>query len=272
MMDNTALVTLLEQLAGNFSAWRLFWAGCVGVLLGGGLGILLCIGLSRSGWLARRRRWHHYLLKLYFLALPCCGALIGMQAALYVNAERQVKERIDEARVDVQRAADSVRADFESYLVQAELPVVNGEHSVEDILGLLVADYLKDNPLSVAALEEDGVFERAALKGFEMFRTSLLTRLVSDQLVKQAAKHTGVSEDTLKRVVSTRFSELFSADFALDLAKRQVSSLMFGFYLAVALQLVLLLLLVAGECLLAHQLRWRPEPDPVAPSTALAAG
>ncbi|MGP9826388.1 hypothetical protein ACT048_18115 [Ectopseudomonas khazarica] len=35
---------------------------------------------SAPGWLARNKRWHHWLLKLYFLLLPLAGGLLGFQA------------------------------------------------------------------------------------------------------------------------------------------------------------------------------------------------
>lgn len=270
-MDYTALISLLERLAGDFSVWRLFWAACAGVLLGFLVAVVACVVLGRNGWLARRRRWHHYLLKFYFLLLPFCGAAIGLQAGLYISAERQLHERIEEARGDVQLAADALLMSFENYLATAPMPQVTREHSLEDVIGLLVADYIRENPL-VFPGGEDGLMQRAALKGVEMFRASMLTQLASDQAVKKAAGYSGVSEETLKKVVAARFDELFSADFVLNLAKRQVSSLMFGFHLTVLLQLVLLGLLVAGECLLARRLGWRPEREPARMDDNLALG
>lgn len=258
-MDHMAWILLLERVAGDLSAWRLFWAGCAGILLGMLVAVLACVLLGRSGWLARRRRWHHYLLKFYFLLLPLAGAAIGLQAALYINAERQLHERVEEARADVQQAADALLASSEAYLREASMPAVTREHSLEDVLGMMVDDYLQENPLFFPGSGEDGLMQRAARKGVEMFQASLLTRLASDQAVKEAASYSGLSEETLKKVVATRFEELLSADFVLDLAKDQVSALMLGFHLSVLLQVLLLGLLVGGECLLARRLGWRPE-------------
>lgn len=273
MMDQQALLALLEQLAGDFSLWRLLLAGCLGVLLGGALGVVLCVGLARSGWLTRRQRWHHYLLKLYFLALPCCGALIGMQAALYVNVERQVKERIEAAHADVQQAADLVRLSFDQYLAQADLPdAASSEQSIEGILGLMVDDYLMRTPTMVPGLEGDSLIQSAALQGFERFRGSMLRRALTDTAIEKAVGYTGVSEAVAKQLISTRLAEVISADFVLKIAKSQVSSLMLGFYLSVAVQMLLLLGLVIGECLLARWFGWRPDNRPQGIDSALAAG
>jgi hypothetical protein len=257
-MDQQAVTELLQQLAGDFSVLRLILAGLLGIVLGGLLGIVLCVLLARAGWLARRRRGHHLLLKLYFLALPCCGALIGVQAGLYHNAERQVKERIDAAHADVQQVADMLRVSFDQYLAEAGLPQgASSEQSIEGILELMVDDYMLRNPTIVPSLDSS-LIERAALKGFEMFRASMLRRAVADLAIEKAVGYTGVSEEVAKQLISTRLAEIISADFVLKIARSQVSSLMLGFYLTVALQLLILLGLVLGECLLARRLGWMP--------------
>lgn len=264
-MDQQAIMELLQRVAGDFSILRLILAGFLGLLLGGLVGVLLSVLLARAGWLARRQRWHHLLLKLYFLLLPGCGALIGMQAGVYFNAERQVVERIEDARADVQLAADKVRLSFDRYLAEAGLPDgVNSQQSVQGILDLMVEDYLKRNPISLPELEGEGLLERVAVKGFEMFRSSVLRRALTDAAIEKAvettAGYTGVvSEQVARELISTRLAEIFSADFVLKVAKRQVSSQMVGFHLTVALQVLLLLGLVLGECLLARWLGWMPQ-------------
>lgn len=71
---------LLTALWEPFSFLSLFLYTGLALLLGAGTGLLLAFKLQRLGWLARNKRWHHWLLKLCFLLLPLAGGLLGFQA------------------------------------------------------------------------------------------------------------------------------------------------------------------------------------------------
>jgi len=55
----------------NLDGWLVFFNVSSGILLGTVGGLVLVIWLQKGGFLGRNNRWHHLLLKLYFLALPC---------------------------------------------------------------------------------------------------------------------------------------------------------------------------------------------------------
>ena len=86
---------LLEGLWEPFSFISLFGYTSIGILLGAFFGLLLALFLHRRGWLARRKRWHHWLLKLYFLILPLCGGLLGSQGGMLYGGQQQVHRHME---------------------------------------------------------------------------------------------------------------------------------------------------------------------------------
>ena len=239
---------LLNQFWETFSAWGLFLNGLGGALLGLLLGVVLALLLQRSGWLGRRNRWHHWLLKLYFLALPGLGIALGVQAGVLYAVQKEAYRQIDAFKPQLQAEADRYLDDFQTYVHAQQLGAVDlREDSLRELLARMVRDYLRENPLLGFEGREDSVLEMAGFKLMEGLRESVLISLASDQLVKKAAGYSRLDEKTLEKIIQTRFSELFSADFVLGLAKKQVAALMQGFYLGVLMQLLIALLLIGLE-------------------------
>ena len=108
--------SLLQGLWEPFSFLPLFGYSCLGVLLGLVGGLLLALQLQRRGWLGRRKRWHHWLLKLYFLLLPAGGVFLGLQAGLLYGGQQQIYRHLDSYAPLVQDVADDLWRDFEAYL------------------------------------------------------------------------------------------------------------------------------------------------------------
>ncbi len=111
---------LLEGLWEPFSFLSLFGYICLGILLGLFLGLLLVLFLQRRGWLARRKRWHHWLLKLYFLLLPLGGAVLGSQGGMLYGGQQQVHRHLESYAPLVQVVAGGVWLEFQRYFAEQD--------------------------------------------------------------------------------------------------------------------------------------------------------
>jgi hypothetical protein len=249
-----------------FSFFSLFGYGCLGILLGLFAGLLLALQLQRRGWLGRRKRWHHWLLKLYFLLLPAGGAFFGLQAGLLYGGQQQVYRHLDSYAPLLQEVADGVWRDFEGYLQaqdQQQLGLQLQSMSVQEVLNQLAAQYLQSQLLAHApALESASLSERVALKLYERLQSSLLTETVREAAVDQANKYTGMDRKVMLEVLDARVEQMFQAEFLLGLLKRQIGQVLKPFYLSLLLLVALLLALIAGEILLSRRLRQWPGQAP----------
>ena len=265
---------LLAGLWEPFSFLSLFGYSCLGLLLGLVVGLLLTLQLQRRGWLARRKRWHHWLLKLYFLLLPACGALLGVQAGLLYGGQQQVYRHLDSYAPLVQSVADAVWQDFSTYLQAQDQQALGRElqnTSVQALLNHLAAQYLQAQILARATqLDEASLAERVGIRLFDYLQASLLGELVRETAVEQANKYTKVDRQVVLDVLDARVEQLFQADFLLGLLKRQLAQVLKPFYLTLLMLFALLLALVGVEMGLSRWLRQWPGQAQVSELSAQA--
>lgn len=259
---------LLEGLWAPFSFLSLFGYSCLGLLLGAVAGLLLTMQLQRHGWLARRKRWYHWLLKLYFLLLPGCGALIGAQAGLLYGGQQQVHRHLDSYAPLVQTVADGVWQDFSNFLQAQDMQTLQDElrsTNVQALFNHLAAQYLQAQILARAPeLDDAAMDERIAGQLLDYLQASLLHELVRDTAVEQANLYVGVDRQVVLDILDARVEQLFPADFLLGLLKRQLAQVLKPFYLTLLLLVALLLVLIAVELVVSRWLRqW---PGQLAPS------
>jgi hypothetical protein len=250
---------LLEGLWEPFSFLPLFGYSCLGLLLGAVAGLLLTLQLQRRGLLARRNRWHHWLLKLYFLLLPVSGAFLGVQAGLLYGGQQQVHRHLDSYAPLIQGLADDVWQDFSNYLQAQDQQVMTRElqnASVQTVLSHMAAQYLQAQLLIRAPqLDDASLSGRIGLKLFGYLQASLLSAAVRETAVEQANKYVGVDPQVMFDVLDARVEQLFHADFLLGLLKRQLAQVLKPFYLTLLALLGLLLALVGAELWLSRRLR-----------------
>jgi len=254
---------LLEGLWAPFNFLPLFGYSCLGLLLGVVAGLLLTLQLQRRGWLARNKRWHHWLLKLYFLLLPVSGAILGVQAGLLYGGQQQAHRHLDSYAPLVQGVADGVWQDFSTYLQAQDQQIMTRElqsTSVQAVLNQMAAQYLQAQLLARAPqLEEASLSERIGLQLFDYLQASLLSEAVRETAVEQANKYTKVDRQVVFDVLDARVEQLFQADFLLGLLKRQLAQVLKPFYLTLLVLLGLLLAMVGAELWLSRRLRQWPQ-------------
>ncbi len=255
---------LLEGLWEPFSFISLFGYISLGILLGALFGLLLALFLHRRGWLARRKRWHHWLLKLYFLVLPLCGAVLGSQGGMLYGGQQQVHRHMESYAPLVQVVAGGVWLEFERFLKAQDQQALGQQlqsMSVQEVLNQLAAQYLQAQLLALAPQLDGASFsERIALKLFEQLQQQLLTVVVRDVAVEQAGNYTGMKPQVILDVLDARVEQLFHADFLLGLLKQQLSQVLKPFYLTLLVLFILMLALIGAELLLSRHLRqWRVE-------------
>ena len=255
---------LLEGLWEPFSFISLFGYISLGIFLGAFLSLLLALFLHRRGWLARRKRWHHWLLKLYFLVLPLCGAILGSQGGMLYGGQQQVHRHMESYAPLVQVVAGGVWLEFERFFEAQDQQALGQQlqrMSVQEVLNQLAAQYLQAQLLAHAPqLDGASLSERIALKLFEQLQQQLLTVAVRDVAVEQAGKYTGMKPQVILDVLDARVEQLFHADFLLGLLKQQLSQVLKPFYLTLLVLFILMLALIGAELLLSRHLRqWRVE-------------
>jgi hypothetical protein len=263
---------LLTALWEPFSFLSLFLYTGLALLLGAGAGLLLAFKLQRLGWLARNKRWHHWLLKLYFLLLPLAGGFLGFQGGMLYGSQQQIYRHLDSYAPLVQTLADEVWSDFQAYVEtqdeQGQLAV--RDVSVQALLDQLAMDYLRSERQAEAALRADAsTAERIALDLLDRLRASLLGKAIGELAVEKTARYSGLDEKVLTQVLDARIGQLFQADFLLGLLKRQIGHVFKPFYIALLIQLGLLLALVAAEWGVSRWLRQLPARQPVEPLAQL---
>ncbi|WP_177326842.1 hypothetical protein [Pseudomonas sp. ML96] len=255
---------LLNGLWEPFSFLPLFGYASLGLLLGSVGGLLLVLLWQRHGWLARQRRWHHWLLKLYFLLLPLGGALLGAQAGLLYGGQQQVNKHLDTYAPLLQVVAGGVWQGFSGYLQEQDQQALLDElqaSSVQQLLNHLAAQYLQAQLLArVPELEEASWAERLSAELLNHLQVALLGELVRDTAIEQANKYTGVDREVMLQVLDARVEQLFQADFLVALFKRQVGQVLKPIYLSLLVLALVMLALVGLEMGVSRGLRqWRAQ-------------
>ncbi|EJO95572.1 hypothetical protein A471_01562 [Ectopseudomonas mendocina DLHK] len=252
---------LLTALWEPFSFFSLFLYSGLAVLLGTAAGLLLALKLHRLGWLVRNRRWHHWLLKLYFLLLPLAGGFLGFQAGLLYGGQQQIHRHLDSYAPLVQELADGIWSDFQTYVEAQDeqaLLALRGS-SVQAVLNQLALDYLRsEREQDAVARAEASTAERIALDLLDRLRASLLGKAIGELAVEKAARYSGLNEKVLTQVLDARIEQLFQADYLLGLLKQQIGHVFKPFYIGLLIQLGLLLALIAAEWGISHWLRQTP--------------
>ncbi|MCO7557196.1 hypothetical protein [Metapseudomonas otitidis] len=252
---------LLAAFWEPFSFLSLFAWISGALLLGTVAGLVLAILLHRGGWLARSKRWHHWTLKLYFLLLPLVGGVLGFQGGLLYSGQQQINRHLDSYAPAVQRLADDTWQDFQAYVAaqdEHQLQALRGS-SVQAALNQLALEYLRSEQQEEAdARAEASLAERLALDLLDRLRASLIGKAVGQMAVSEAASYSGLDKRVLAGVLDARVEQLFQAEFLLDLLKRQVGHVFKPFFIALLLQLGLLLAFIAGEWAVSRWLRQIP--------------
>ncbi|MGB7389277.1 MAG: hypothetical protein WA929_16950 [Pseudomonas neustonica] len=270
----------------NLDGWIIFFDISSGLLLGTTVGIIFAIWLQKRGYLARANRWHHWLLKLYFLALPCMGGFVGVQAGVLYAVEKQLHREIDRQEPAVQQMSLAIMANFYLYADSVAQDYDLTQYtslSPRDALLLMVDNYMATNPIQVFENPEElGLLQRFTQKVLERSARAQLVWLVDkviieDIVVRKGAEYTRFSADTIEDMTDEPFDTLFSARAILDFTKRQVSKIWFSYYVTVALQWLLVMALIGIEFGVSRYFgQWRRKREPTADSAgndeALVAG
>lgn len=270
----------------NLDGWIIFFNISSGLLLGTTVGIIFAIWLQKRGYLARANRWHHWLLKLYFLALPCMGGFVGVQAGVLYAVEKQLHREIDRQEPAVQQMSLAIMANFYLYADSVAQDYDLTQYtslSPRDALLLMVDNYMATNPIQVFENPEElGLLQRFTQKVLERSARAQLVWLVDkviieDIVVRKGAEYTPFSADTIEDMTDEPFDTLFSARAILDFTKRQVSKIWFSYYVTVALQWLLVMALIGIEFGVSRYFgQWRRKREPTADSAgndeALVAG
>jgi len=218
----------------NLDGWIIFFNISSGLLLGTTVGIIFAIWLQKRGYLARANRWHHWLLKLYFLALPCMGGFVGVQAGVLYAVEKQLHREIDRQEPAVQQMSLAIMANFYLYADSVAQDYDLTQYtslSPRDALLLMVDNYMATNPIQVFENPEElGLLQRFTQKVLERSARAQLVWLVDkviieDIVVRKGAEYTRFSADTIEDMTDEPFDTLFSARAILDFSKRQVSKI-----------------------------------------------
>lgn len=263
---------LLTTLWEPFSLFSLFLHIGLALVLGAVAGLLLALKLQRLGWLARNKRWHHWLLKLYFLLLPLAGGFLGFQGGLLYGSQQQINRHLDSYAPLVQGLADDIWSDFQAYVEAQDEQALLAmrDSSVQAVLNQMALDYLRSERLLEAdARAEASTSERIAFDLLDRLRASLLGKAIGELAVEKTARYSGLNEKVLTQVLDARVEQLFQAEFLLGLLKRQIGHVFKPFYIALLIQLGLLLALIAAEWGVSRWLRQTPsrlliEPVPSA--------
>lgn len=265
----------------NLDGWLMFFNISSGILLGILAGLVLAIWLQRRGWLGRVNRAHHLLLKLYFLALPCAGGFVGMQAGVVYAMEKQIHREIDRQQPYVETIAHSIASGFQQYLENSGNYDLANYVSLTPREGLLllVDDFIAHTPIQIFENSQDlSLRQRWIQNSLERSRRALLVWLLDEVLIPviqdTGSSYTRLSADTIKQITDAPINTWFDARAILDFSKDQVSRIWFSYYLAIAAQWLLVMMLIALEFGLSRyfgQLR-RDYLDPAVPASSLPAG
>lgn len=249
---------LLTTLWEPFSFFSLFAYTALALLIGGVAGLLLALQLHRRGWLVRSNRWHHWLLKLYFLLLPLAGGFLGFQGGLLYGSQQQINRHLDTYAPLVQVLADDIWRDFQAYVAEQDQDALR-EVSVQAVLNQLAQDYLRSERAQEAEERaEASTAERIAFDLLDRLRATLLGKALGELAVEKTARYSGVNQKVLGQVLDARLEQLFQAEFLLGLFKQQIGHVFKPFYIALLIQLALLLALLGIEWFASRWLRQMP--------------
>jgi hypothetical protein len=263
---NSSTIPFVE-LWQSFSFGDLIWYVLPGVMIGVVVGFIVASMLQARGLLKRDNRWHHLLLKCHFLLLPLCGGGLGLQAAVIYGSQQQLNAQVDSLKPQVEAVSAMLLNDFEEFLTALDVAALPPhEQSVDGLLRVAVNHYLQTHTLFTQQEVESMSFtEKLGVKMLERFRTELLARKLTDvlsqkisvMLSEKAAGYTGLDKDVVALALRTPLRELIKTDSLLGLAKKQVASIAQGFYITVAIQLLLLIGIIWGEIALSRYLYGR---------------
>jgi len=119
---------------------------------------------------------------------------------------------------------------------------------VQALLNQLALDYVRSERLQEAAERaEASTAERIAFDLLDRLRASLLGKAIGEMAVEKTARYSGLNEKVLNQVLDARIEQLFRAEFLLGLLKQQIGHVFKPLYIALLIQLGLLLALIAAE-------------------------
>lgn len=245
----------------GLSVLDLIGGAVIGTLIGLLLGITTWFALRRRRWLARQRRWHHWLIASYVVVLPLFFAFTGLQLGFAAGAQRALYKQIDHFQPHLQTLVGDWQQEFERSLDDQSLAaLMRSDATVHEVARDAVDAYLTDHPLPGAEyLQGEGWVMRWTRGGLQRLRGALMSEWVEDSLAKQAGR-TGVDKAVFREALGMRMNELLHTQGVIRLLKAQLSSMMPGLYLGLLLPLLIVMALVLLEIWLAHRFNWRRTP------------
>lgn len=274
-----------ERVVQDAQYWAMeFWNGLsvldlvggsvLGTLLGLVLGVVAWVALARRGGLARRRRWHHWLIASYVVVLPLLFAFIGLQLGLVAGGQRALYKQVDHFQPHLQAATEHWLIDFENSLDTPELEaMLRDDVSAHDAARMAVESYLSEHRLAdVSMLNGEGTLQRWARKGIEHLRSEVMLQWVEDSLVEEVGGRSGLDKSVFREALGMRMSELLHTKGVVRLLKAQIGSMMPGIYFGLLLPLLIVMALVLLEIWLAARYGWGRQPVPGAVVVPAMAG
>lgn len=259
----------------GLSVLDLVGGSVLGVTLGLILGVAAWIALARRGGLARRRRWHHWLVASYVVVLPLLFAFVGLQLGLVAGGQRALYKQIDHFQPHLQAATEHWLVDFERSLDTPELEaMLRDDVSAHDAARIAVESYLSKHRLvDISMLNGESLPQRWGRKGIEYLRSEVMLQWVEDSLVEEVGGRSGLDKAVFREALGMRMSELLHTKGVIRLLKAQIGSMMPGIYFGLLLPLLIVMALVFLEIWLAARYGWGRQPVPGAVVVpAMAAG
>ncbi|PTD96729.1 hypothetical protein [Pseudothauera lacus] len=227
-----------------------------GALLGGVVGVVAILILHRVGLLRRRVRWHHFLLKTYFVLIPVFGGLLGAQLATVYGMQAQMHRTVETFRPDVRAWAEQSWNDYVRGMSDEDVNVLLGRVESVGALGtaeLLVDAFLDRQGLTAGGFTApDGVSGRALSVAVEFFHSKPLRGQLVKALTAEVAKLSGVSEETAHFVLTSPMREVLSGDVLVDLLQKKFAEQFRILYWMVLFQLLLVVVLLALEVVISR--------------------
>ncbi len=246
----------------GLSVLDLIGGSVLGTVVGLALGVAVWVLLARRGGLARRRRWHHWLIASYVVVLPLLFAFIGLQLGLVAGGQRALYKQIDHFQPHLQAATEHWLVDFKNSLDTPELEaMLRDDVSAHEAARIAVESYLSERRLAdVSVLKGESLPQRWARKGIEQLRSEVMLRWVEDSLVEQVGGRSGLDKAVFREALGMRMSELLHTKGVIRLLKAQIGSMMPGIYFGLLLPLLIVMALVLLEIWLASRYGWGRQP------------
>lgn len=262
-MDNTN--RFIEALWASFHLSTVLWIGAAGALAGLLLGLTGTAWVHRKGWMMRRVRWHHLVLKLQFMAVPCAGLLLGLAAGLIGGMQHEANRQIDRARPKLQALSSVYVADFTRFVATWKDSRGIAPRTPEELVDALVTDYLAQQALRFASSEApEGWWQRQGLKLLERFRAEVIGKVAQEMVVKGLVTHTGMRKGVAVELMRMPFDELLVADFLVNILKKQVAAVARGWWLGLLFTTAGMAGLMALEVLVSRHQGWHVPRPPAA--------